>query len=107
MRDPYTDRLNPDDKDLQSIYFNSRLVTAELVDHFTHIFIDEAGHATEPETVIPLGLFDPNMKHGGQLVLAGDPEQLGAMIRSSLGKEHGFGKLRATFCDFLKMVYMT
>ena len=62
------------------------------MDHFTHIFIDEAGHATEPETVIPFGLLDPNMKKGGQVVLAGDPEQLGAMIRSSLAKQYDYSK---------------
>ena len=60
--------------------------------HFTHIFIDEAGHATEPETVIPLsGLLDVNMKNGGQVVLAGDPKQLGPIIRSSLAKTCGLG----------------
>lgn len=64
-------------------------------EHFTHIFIDEAGHATEPETVIPfILLLDPNKRHGGQVVLAGDPEQLGAMLRSPLAKKYGYGKLK-------------
>ena len=67
-------------------------MSAEIADHFTHIFIDEAGHATEPETVIPLGLFNPLMKHGGQLVLAGDPKQLGAMVRSSIASSYGYSE---------------
>jgi len=67
-----------------------RLVSAKLDDHFTHLFIDEAGFATEPETVIPLALLDPRE---GQLVLAGDPEQLGPILRSSTSKHYGFGKV--------------
>lgn len=51
--------------------------------HFTHIFVDEAGHATEPETVIPLsGLLDG--KDTTQVVFAGDPKQLGPVVRSPL-----------------------
>jgi len=65
-------------------------VSAELNDHFTHLFIDEAGFATEPETVIPLALLDPRK---GQLVLAGDPEQLGPILRSSISKDYGFGRV--------------
>lgn len=60
--------------------------------HFTHVFIDEAGHATEPETVIPLAnLLDIDMANGGQLVLAGDPKQLGPVIRSSKASLGGLG----------------
>ena len=56
-------------------------------DHFTHIFIDEAGHATEPETVIPLsGLIGDQVT---QVVLAGDPKQLGPVIRSPLASKLG------------------
>ena len=70
--------------------------------HFTHIFIDEAGHATEPETVIPLsGLLDVNMRNGGQVVLAGDPKQLGPIIRSSIASGKGLGKSQPIF-QFLK-----
>ncbi|XP_035676776.1 putative helicase MOV-10 [Branchiostoma floridae] len=56
--------------------------------HFTHIFIDESGHAVEPEAVIPVsGLLSPEL--GGQLVLAGDPKQLGPVLRSPVAIEHG------------------
>ena len=38
---------------------------------FTHLFIDEAGQATEPLCLIPMTLLGPK----GHLVLAGDPHQ--------------------------------
>jgi helicase MOV-10 len=47
--------------------------------HFTHIFVDEAGEATEPETLIPIQLANANTS----LVLAGDHLQLGPVVRSS------------------------
>ena len=55
--------------------------------HFRHVFIDEAGQATEPETCIALaGILDGDK---GQLVMAGDPQQLGPLVRSSLAEQHG------------------
>ncbi|XP_063063828.1 putative helicase mov-10-B.1 [Engraulis encrasicolus] len=65
-----------------------RLVSAGFsTGHFSHVFVDEAGHATEPDTIIPLaGLLDPQ---SGQLVLAGDPKQLGPILRSTIAKKHG------------------
>jgi len=64
-----------------------RLVSAQFSkDHFTHIFIDESGQATEPETVIPLaGL----MNSRAQVVMAGDPKQLGPVIRSKWAVKFG------------------
>ncbi|XP_051949735.1 putative helicase mov-10-B.2 isoform X2 [Xyrauchen texanus] len=57
--------------------------------HFTHIFVDEAGHAVESETVISVaGLLNAET---GQLVLAGDPLQLGPILRSPLAINHGLG----------------
>ncbi|XP_065937840.1 RNA helicase Mov10l1 [Magallana gigas] len=55
--------------------------------HFTHVFVDEAGQATEPECLIAV-----NMAAGEncQVVLAGDPMQLGPVIRSKLAKGHNF-----------------
>ncbi|XP_018416350.1 PREDICTED: putative helicase MOV-10 [Nanorana parkeri] len=68
-----------------------RLVSANFPSgHFTHVFIDESGHAVEPESVIAVaGILD--VIEGGQLVLAGDPKQLGPVLRSPLAIEHGLG----------------
>ncbi|KAL6457776.1 hypothetical protein MHYP_G00330060 [Metynnis hypsauchen] len=67
-----------------------RLVSGGVpVGHFSHIFIDEAGQAVEPECVVGIaGLLHPEK---GQLVLAGDPQQLGPILRSPLAQQHGFG----------------
>jgi helicase MOV-10 len=45
--------------------------------HFTHIFVDEAGEALEPEALIPLNLANKNTS----IVLAGDHKQLGPIVR--------------------------
>ncbi|RZC37172.1 helicase mov-10-B.1, partial [Asbolus verrucosus] len=64
-------------------------------DHFGYIFIDESGQATETETLIPIArILSNNAKPGtfaGQIVLAGDPRQLGPIIHSTLALEYGFG----------------
>ncbi|NXO67527.1 SDE3 helicase, partial [Phainopepla nitens] len=72
-----------------------RLVSANFSPgFFSHVFIDECGHAVEPESVVAIaGLLAPmdqetNPK-GGQLVLAGDPKQLGPVLTSPLPIQHG------------------
>ncbi|KAI8771706.1 helicase Mov10l1, partial [Biomphalaria glabrata] len=55
--------------------------------HFTHIFVDESGQATEPECLTPIGLIAGNLN--GQIVLAGDPKQLGPIIMSPYAKMYG------------------
>ncbi|KAG8990105.1 hypothetical protein FRB90_001909 [Tulasnella sp. 427] len=54
--------------------------------HFTHILVDEAGQASEPEVMIPIKL---TAGPRTTVVLAGDPKQLGPVIRSSVAKHLG------------------
>ena len=53
---------------------------------FSYVFVDEAGEALEPECLIPVSLL---ARGRGQLVLAGDPLQLGPVIFSSLASDNG------------------
>ena len=51
--------------------------------------MDEAGQATEPETLIPMTLMSSKLdshkgRLHGQLVIAGDPQQLGPIVQSQL-----------------------
>ena len=61
---------------------NERIIRFDLCDpilssihncrgFFTHLFIDEAGQATEPECLIPMTMMGPK----GHIALAGDPHQ--------------------------------
>lgn len=45
---------------------------------FSHVFIDEAGQALVPESLVPLMLAAP----GASVLLAGDPKQLGPALHS-------------------------
>jgi helicase MOV-10 len=51
--------------------------------HFSHIFVDEAGQAYESETTIPIKFLASN---GTNVVLSGDPKQLGPIVRSDIAK---------------------
>ncbi|XP_041261262.1 RNA helicase Mov10l1-like [Onychostruthus taczanowskii] len=54
--------------------------------HFTHVILDEAGQASEPESLIPIGLIS---EADGQIILVGDPKQLGPVIKSRLAQSFG------------------
>lgn len=47
--------------------------------HITHVFLDECGHSMEPECIAALAGI---IENDGQVVLAGDPHQLGPVIRN-------------------------
>nr|CAD7574824.1 unnamed protein product [Timema californicum] len=71
-------RLVPEPSDDDEVYHKNY--------PFTHIFVDECGQAQEPESLVPVaGILEPPCPRnpgGGQLVLAGDPLQLGPVCNS-------------------------
>ncbi|CAG0919122.1 unnamed protein product [Notodromas monacha] len=54
---------------------------------FTHVFVDEAGHLTEPEVLVPLSVSSKLTR----IVLCGDPQQLSPVILSPLAKQKQLG----------------
>jgi helicase MOV-10 len=50
------------------------------------MFYDESGQATEPETMIAIKTMADNLT---QVILSGDPQQLGPIIRSNVARELG------------------
>jgi hypothetical protein len=60
---------------------------AVLVGHFTHVLVDEASQALESEEMLPLAFAGV----GCAAVLCGDHKQLGPVVRSPFGREHGLG----------------
>ncbi|KAJ3678467.1 hypothetical protein LUZ60_002270 [Juncus effusus] len=73
-----------------STYMSASMLQSEGIyrGHFSHVFLDEAGQASEPETMVPItGLVDKKTV----LVLAGDPMQLGPVVYSSRADKSGLG----------------
>jgi helicase MOV-10 len=62
---------------------------------WTHLFIDEAAQATEPETLIPLSVVAPPPNGNYQLtniILCGDHKQLGPKVASKIARKNGLRK---------------
>ena len=57
--------------------------------HWSHIFVDEAGQASEPEVLTAI---KPLATQNTRIILSGDPKQLGPVIRSSTAREFGMDK---------------
>ncbi|CAL9750427.1 unnamed protein product [Musa acuminata subsp. burmannicoides] len=85
-----------------STYMSVSLLYAEGIHkgHFSHILLDEAGQASEPETMIPISNL---CARDTVIVLAGDPMQLGPVIYSRKAENYGLGKSyldRLFECDY-------
>ncbi|KAG9451958.1 hypothetical protein H6P81_004862 [Aristolochia fimbriata] len=74
-----------------STYSSASLLYAEGVrrGHFSHLFLDEAGQASEPEIMISIANF---CSRETVVVLAGDPVQLGPVVYSKDAESFGLGK---------------
>lgn len=57
--------------------------------HFSHIILDEAAQAEEPLALIPIAAFS---NEDTNVILAGDPHQLGPVIKSTAASDAGLGK---------------
>ncbi|TBU41757.1 P-loop containing nucleoside triphosphate hydrolase protein [Dichomitus squalens] len=57
--------------------------------HYTHIIVDEAGQASEPEVLTAIKAMAGK---NTIVILAGDPKQLGPVIRSSIARELGLAR---------------
>ncbi|KAM5569455.1 putative RNA helicase SDE3 [Rosa sericea] len=87
-----------------STYMSAALLYAEGIEkgHFSHIFLDEAGQASEPETMIPVASLH---ERNTVVVLAGDPMQLGPIINSKKAEDYylGISYLERMFdCEFYR-----
>ena len=70
-----------------------KLLNNGVLDHFTHVFIDEAGHSIEPEVLACLvSVTKQSRSMPPAITLAGDPKQLGPIIRSEISKTFGLDK---------------
>lgn len=67
--------------------------------HFSHIFIDEAASTQEIISLIPIaGLCTEKDQIHSRVILAGDPKQLDAVVKSKFAIQLGF---KTSFMEFL------
>ncbi|QRV83269.1 hypothetical protein RhiJN_11285 [Ceratobasidium sp. AG-Ba] len=74
---------------VSTCYYASIPRALGIENHFTHIFVDEAGHATEPEVMVAV------LQNAGpktNIIMCGDPMQLGPIVQSKECAKLGLGK---------------
>jgi helicase MOV-10 len=71
-----------------------RLVLAKLnPHHFTHVFIDECASSTEVTSLIPIaGMVTTKKRILGNVILAGDIQQLGPILRTGFSNRLSYGE---------------
>ncbi|KAL7499976.1 hypothetical protein ACHAWT_010917 [Skeletonema menzelii] len=74
--------------------FGGSEVSGSKEPFFTHLFVDEAGQATEPEVLCPMSVvLDPMPgEQKVEIALIGDPRQLSPRIYSEKAALHGLGR---------------
>ncbi|KAF8598183.1 P-loop containing nucleoside triphosphate hydrolase protein [Ceratobasidium sp. AG-I] len=76
---PPADKLKEFRIVVTTCYYSSIPPALGVNEHFTHIFVDEAGHAAEPEIMIPIL---QNASRSTNIIISGDPMQLGPIVQS-------------------------
>ncbi|XP_051168910.1 putative helicase mov-10-B.2 [Leptopilina boulardi] len=70
---------------IATLVSSARFLRLGTLNHyFNYIFIDEAGQATKPETMIPFAITKKNFDC--QIVMSGDPKQLGPVVMTKHGE---------------------
>lgn len=85
-----TEMIGLDDIDKSRVIVTTCVQSCVLNDYaaqFDYVFIDEAGHANEAESLISISL----LKNYGCCVLAGDHQQLGPVCMSKIASQAGLG----------------
>jgi superfamily I DNA and/or RNA helicase len=82
---------NRDLEKVQEYYYKAFGITVKQW-HWTHLFVDEAAQASEPETLIPMMVVAPGVNAEipmPKVVFAGDSNQLGPAVMSPIARENG------------------
>uniref|UniRef100_A0A8D8GNC2 Helicase MOV-10 n=1 Tax=Culex pipiens TaxID=7175 RepID=A0A8D8GNC2_CULPI len=76
---------------ISTLTSSGKLVQANIrPGHFSYVFIDECGSATEASALVPIaGIISSPGKIDGSIVLSGDPKQLGPVTRSEFAADMG------------------
>ena len=71
-----------------------RLAQAKIsTEHFDYVILDECGSATETTAIIPIAGVCTSLNFvKASVVIAGDPKQLGPVVKSDLAAESGFSR---------------
>lgn len=79
---------------VSTLTVSGRLLQSNMnSNHFTHLFIDECESATETFTLIPIALCSSEKRINAHVVLCGDPNQLGPVVRENVARDMTMSKI--------------